>query len=67
MIRSPDFICYQAINAGKLIKLLENYQHDDTVGIYAVTPGSRYLPKRCETLIRYLQDAFAKDSPWLQC
>lgn len=67
LIRTPDFICYQAINAGKLVKLLENYQQDDTVGIYAVTPGSRYLPKRCETLIGFLQDAFAKDSPWLQC
>ncbi|HET8808203.1 MAG TPA: LysR family transcriptional regulator [Methylophaga sp.] len=67
LIRSPDFICYQAINNGDLVKVLEDFQTDDTIGIYAVTPGSRYLPKRCETLITYLQQSFANHSPWLQC
>lgn len=67
IIRTPDFICYEAINTGKLVPLLEDYQRDNTIGIYAVTPGSRYLPKRCETLIGFLQDAFTKDCPWLQC
>lgn len=67
LIRSPDFICYQAINNGDLVKVLEDFQTDDTFGIYAVTPGSRYLPKRCETLINYLQESFANHSPWLQC
>ncbi len=67
LIRSPDFICYQAINNGDLVKVLEDFQTDDIFGIYAVTPGSRYLPKRCETLITYLQQSFANRSPWLQC
>jgi len=67
LIRSPDFICYQAINNGDLVKVLEDFQTDDTFGIYAVTPGSRYLPRRCETLITYLQESFANHSPWLQC
>ncbi len=67
LIRSPDFISYQAINNGDLVKVLEDFQTDNTFGIYAVTPGSRYLPQRCETFITYLQESFANHSPWLQC
>lgn len=67
IIHTPDFICYQAINNGQLVKLLEDYQRENIVGIYAVTPGSRYLPKRCETLITFLQQSFADNSPWLDC
>ncbi|MCX4189045.1 LysR family transcriptional regulator [Methylophaga sp. OBS3] len=67
IIRSPDFICYQAINSGQLVRVLNEFQTNDTVGIYAVTPGSRYLPRRCEVLIEFLQETFADNSPWLQC
>lgn len=67
IIRTPDFICYQAINKGQLVELLNGYHQEDTVGIYAVTPGSRYLPKRCEALMQFLQQTFADNSPWLNC
>ena len=67
IIRSPDFICYQAINSGQLVRILDTFQTDNTVGIYAVTPGSRYLPRRCEVLIQFLQETFTNNSPWLQC
>ncbi|AFJ01420.1 Transcriptional regulator, LysR family [Methylophaga frappieri] len=67
LIRAPDFICHKAISSGELIKILSDYYIENHIGIYAVTPGHHYLPKRCEMLIDYIQSAFRQKTPWLEC
>ena len=67
VITSPDFLCYQAVQSGKLQVLLRDYMYDNEVGIFAVYPQTRYLPRRSQVLIAYLQNYFARNAPWLDC
>jgi len=67
IITSPDFLCYQAVQSGKLQVILRDYMHDNEVGIFAVYPQTRYLPRRSQILIAYLQKYFARNAPWLDC
>lgn len=65
IIYTPDFICYDAIKRGALTSLLNNFLHNNILGIFAVYPQTRYLPKRSQILIEFLQDFFEEDAPWL--
>ncbi|HCD05846.1 MULTISPECIES: LysR family transcriptional regulator [unclassified Methylophaga] len=67
IITSPDFICYQAVQSGQLQVILRDYMHDNELGIFAVYPQTRYLPRRSQILIAYLQNYFARNAPWLDC
>ena len=67
IITSPDFICYQAVQSGQLQVILRDYMHDSELGIYAVYPQTRYLPRRSQILIAYLQNYFSRNAPWLDC
>ncbi|PTB82934.1 LysR family transcriptional regulator [Methylophaga nitratireducenticrescens] len=67
IIFSPDFLCYQAVQSGKLEVILRDYMYDNEVGIFAVYPQTRYLPRRSQILIAYLQKYFVRNAPWLDC
>jgi len=67
IIYSPDFICYQAVQSGQLQVILRDYMHENELGIFAVYPQTRYLPRRSQILIAYLQNYFARNAPWLDC
>lgn len=65
LLYSPDFICNHAIKKGQLVSLLEPFLYLSELGIYAVYPQTRYLPKRSQLLITFLQDFFKQHAPWL--
>lgn len=67
IITSPDFICYQAVQSGQLQVILRDYMYENELGIFAVYPQTRYLPRRSQILIAYLQNYFARNAPWLDC
>ena len=67
IITSPDFICYQAVQSGQLQVILRAYLHDSELVIYAVYLQTRYLPRRSQILIAYLQNYFSRNAPWLDC
>jgi DNA-binding transcriptional LysR family regulator len=66
LILSPDFICADAIQQGKLVSILEDCLIDNQVGVYAVYPQTRYLSRRVRMLIEFLRDYFASRPDW-QC
>lgn len=49
----PDFIAAPYLEAGKVKALLQKFENDP-LGIYAVLPGNRYIPRRVSALIDYL-------------
>ncbi|GAB4288326.1 MAG: LysR family transcriptional regulator [Methylophaga sp.] len=64
LILSPDFICANAIRAGKLQPVLTDCLLQNDMGIYAVYPQTRYLSRRVRVLIDFLRDYFAKQADW---
>ena len=67
IIHSPDFICYQAVQSGQLQVILRDFMVDNELGIFVVYPQTRYLPRRSQILIEYLQNYFKHHAPWLDC
>lgn len=67
IIHSPDFICYQALQSGQLQVILRDFMVDNELGIFVVYPQTRYLPRRSQILIEYLQNYFKHHAPWLDC
>ena len=51
--RQPDFIAAPYLAAGKVKTLLPKFE-SAPLGIYAVLPGNRYIPRRVSALIDYL-------------
>ncbi len=66
LILSPDFICADAIRAGRLETVLEDCLLQNEIGIYAVYPQTRFLSQRVRMLIDFLRDYFAQRPDW-QC
>jgi len=65
LILSPDFICYQAIQSGELVSVLEQQLLHKEIGIYAVYPQTRYLSQRIKVLIEFLKNYFGQHPVWL--
>ena len=63
IMASVSFICYQAIEQGKLRQILASYKLDE-VGIYAIYPAQRHLPKRVRLLIDFLAGKFGDTPYW---
>lgn len=61
IIMSPDRVVNEDIAAGRLVRLLEDYNAFD-LGIYVLYPHNRHLPVKVRVLIDFLKDWFAKDS-----
>lgn len=57
----PDFSALAALRAGKLVKLLPDWQPVGSFGeqIYAVRPYSPQVPRAVQALVAYLRDALA--------
>ena len=62
----PDFILYESIERGDLEIVLG---HVDwlTLGIYAVTPPTRYPSRRVTAFIDFLSERFAGVPYWQRC
>jgi DNA-binding transcriptional LysR family regulator len=61
--RAPTFIAEQAVREGKLEILLPKFPTPE-FGIYAVFPGSRYVPHRVRALVEYLAERIGAHPPW---
>ena len=57
----PDFSALDALRAGKLVRLLPDWQPVGSFGeqIYAVRPYSPQVPRAVQALVAYLRDALA--------
>ena len=57
----PDFSALAALRAGKLVKLLPDWQPVGSFGeqIYALRPYSPQVPRAVQALVAYLRDALA--------
>ncbi|MDH5445323.1 MAG: LysR family transcriptional regulator [Gammaproteobacteria bacterium] len=57
IIMTPDFIGNDAIQQGRLVPILTQYELN-TGDIYAIYPKQRFLPKRLRVLVDYLVEQF---------
>ncbi|MEG3767593.1 LysR family transcriptional regulator [Alteromonas sp. 14N.309.X.WAT.G.H12] len=64
LLLGPDFICYQAINAGQLIPLFSEQLKNKAVNAYAVYPQTRHLSRKVRGLIDFLAEYFGEAPYW---
>ncbi len=64
LLFTPDFICYEAVNAGQLIPLLCDQVKGKSIDAYAVYPQTRHLSQRVRRLIDFLADYFGDEPYW---
>lgn len=62
--RAPDFMAAPFIARGALREILKKYE-PTPLGVYAVLPGSRYVPHRVRLLIEHLAVVLAKKHHFL--
>ena len=62
----PTFILGQYIEAGQLVPVLRDYPHP-TMGIHAVHPPGRLLPKRVQAVADFLAERFGDRPYWDDC
>jgi DNA-binding transcriptional LysR family regulator len=65
IILTPTFIAWQALAAGDLVPVLQEYgpaQHS----AYAIYPPTRYLSRRVRAFIDFLVDRFGENPYWDQ-
>lgn len=63
VVREPTFLTAQAVRAGLLEVLLPEYSAAE-LHIYAVFPGTRYVPHRVRTLVDYLAERIGPVPYW---
>lgn len=63
IVNSPTFIVSEKIATGELVQLLHDYRRE-SVGIYAVYPPGRMLPRRVLTLADFLASRFGDLPAW---
>lgn len=61
--RAPTFVAEHAVRAGKLEILLPKFPTPE-FGIYAVFPGTRYVPHRVRALVEYVAARIGPHPPW---
>ncbi|MFC3120206.1 LysR family transcriptional regulator [Agaribacter flavus] len=64
LLFTPDFICYDAINAGLLKPLLCDQVQGKSIDAYAVYPQTRHLSQRLRRLIDFLVSYFGDEPYW---
>jgi DNA-binding transcriptional LysR family regulator len=61
--RGPTFILGSYLKEGSLVSILNEYQHA-TVGIYAVYPPGRLIPKRIQIFSDFLAGRYGENPYW---
>ena len=61
--KGPTFILGSLLKEGKLVTILDEYQHP-SAGIYAVYPPGRLIPRRIKVFSDYLADRFGDHPYW---
>lgn len=62
----PTFITYQALKAGQLKIILDDYDWAGKMKLHAIYPQTRHLSKRVRALIDFLHERFADEPYWDQ-
>lgn len=63
VVLEPDFILHDAIRAGDLQQILTDFVWRE-IGVWAVWPSSRMLPRRVRAFVDFLVDQFGDEPPW---
>lgn len=63
IVSAPTFILAEPIGKGQLVRILEAYRRPP-VGIYAVYPPGRLMPRRVQTLTDFLSERFGDLPYW---
>lgn len=63
IVLQPNFIAHEALAAGELVPLLDDYSGPE-VGIYVIYPPAPFMPLRVRALIDYFAGLFAGETPW---
>jgi DNA-binding transcriptional LysR family regulator len=58
----PEFCCEKQIREGKLVRLLEDYPHED-IGIYAMYPHRRHLSAKVRVFVDFMVEQFQNVGP----
>jgi DNA-binding transcriptional LysR family regulator len=58
--RVANALAVRDLQAGKLIRLLEDYEDDTDGGIYVVFPSDRYLLPKVQVFVEFLVKSFPK-------
>ncbi len=58
IVYSPDFMCEEAINSGRLTSILADYLTISSLNVYAVYPHNRHQSQRVKQLIEFLSEHF---------
>ena len=66
VLRQPKFIAHEAINAGLLVPVFQNYEWID-VEAYAIYPKTRSVPQRVRTFIDFLAERWGDCPYWEDC
>ncbi|MBE9125016.1 MULTISPECIES: LysR family transcriptional regulator [unclassified Coleofasciculus] len=53
--RVTQFLAHRELASGQLVRLLEEYEEDNEVGIYAVFPSRHYLLPKVQCFVEFLQ------------
>lgn len=59
----PDFMVGDALRAGQLVRVLEDYEAPE-VGIHAVYPTRRHLSAKVRTFVEFIGERFAAGKAW---
>jgi len=63
IVMQPTFILYEALNDGRLVRLLPDYRWR-VLNAWAVYPPTRYLPSRVRAFVDLLASAFDAERPY---
>lgn len=64
IISMPDFIVWDSIREGRLVRILDDYTFPE-VGMYAIYPPTRHLSAKIRTFVDTLVDHFSPEPYWL--
>lgn len=59
----PTFIAAEAIRQGQLVAILKNFT-TSTVDMYAVFPGTRFVPQRVRSFVDFLAERLGPEPYW---
>lgn len=63
VVLEPDFILNDAIRSGALRRILTDFAFPE-LGVWAVWPSSRMLPRRVRVFVDFLVEQFGEAPPW---
>lgn len=63
VILHPTFLAYEALREGKLVRILQDWEHGE-LGVYAVYPNRAFLPPKVRSFIDFLIERLGPEPYW---